>query len=140
MERTKKITEFALRATLAVVFAWAAVAKLANPQEFYGAVLNYKILPESFAALTAYFLPALEFVCAATILIKSYKKSALLLIVAMLLVFSGAIVSAMWRNLDMWCGCFGNSTSDTVWTLIRDIILLFMCAIIFLLNTKKFIL
>ena len=139
MENVKKLTETALRIILAVVFAYAGALKLANPPEFYTAILNYKILPENAALIVAYFLPALELVCAAALLCRNYAKSAIIVVALMLAVFIVAIISAMWRNLDISCGCFGSSNSGLMLPLLRNFALIAFCAIIFLLNNKRFI-
>lgn len=138
MEKFKTIISWILRISLSVVFAYAAVYKIAYPNEFFTNVSNYQILPKFLAYLAAYFLPALEIVVALALLSDKVLKESLLIIFSMLIVFMLAIASAWFRGLDISCGCFKESEiGNYAEVIIRDLILIAMCIIIYLLKIDK---
>jgi len=70
----------------------------------------------------ALFLPWVEIFAAGALFLKRFQRGALLLISAMLIIYSAALISAMARGLNIDCGCFGRLISSTgiVWALIRN--------------------
>jgi uncharacterized membrane protein YphA (DoxX/SURF4 family) len=103
LERTIAVI---LRWSLALVFLYAAVGKLANPKLFAEQIDNYRLLPWILVGLTAVILPWLELFTALALLFGRWLRGASLWIMAMNLVFIVAIMSAMLRGLDIECGCF----------------------------------
>ncbi len=99
--------DWLLRLGLAGVFIGAAVPKIADPAEFHAAILTYRMLPESVAALVALWLPWFELCTGAAVLWPRHRRAALWLMLALAGVFLAAIGQAWWRELDIVCGCFG---------------------------------
>ena len=68
-----------------------------------------------------------------------FCKAAISLIYAMLIVFIIAIISAWLRGLNISCGCFGseNAVGEYLKVMLRDVFLIGLCSIIFLLSEKK---
>ena len=138
MENFKKIAFWTALIILALVFIYASFYKIAYPNEFYTAAANYQILPQYGAYAIAYFLPALELFAGLALLNKKFLIPSLTIICAMLVVFIVAILSAWIRGLDISCGCFGGGAKgEYIDVLIRDILLLVCCGIIFLLNLNN---
>lgn len=138
MENAKTIIFWTARIILALVFIYASFHKIAYPNEFYTTVINYQILPQFGAYAIAYFLPALELLAGLALLNKRFLIPSLTIISAMLVIFIIAILSAWIRGLDISCGCFGGGAKgEYIDVLIRDILLLVCCGIIFLLNLNN---
>lgn len=96
-----------LRLALAVVFGFAAYVKLDNPQAFMLSIDAFDLVPEHVTKFLAFFMPWTEMVCAALLLIGWRSRAAALVLWGTLIVFIGAIISAMYRDMVLKCGCFG---------------------------------
>lgn len=138
MGKVKHISFLLARILLAGIFVYASIHKVVYPDEFYVVIMNYQILPQYGAYALAYLLPALEMLAGLALLSKKFLSPSLLMISGMLLIFIAAIVSAWLRGLDISCGCFGEGNSGEYFeVIVRDIFLLLLCMIIFLLNPRR---
>lgn len=97
-----------LRLLTAGLFVTAAVVKLADPLEFRASINGFKILPEHVLDPLAFMVPWTELVCALALILGFWARSAALVIGAMLVLFMGAIVSVLARDMHVECGCFGD--------------------------------
>jgi putative oxidoreductase len=104
--RTEKILGLILRWFLGSVFIYAAVGKIWNPAGFAEQIDNYRLLPWILVTCVAFILPWIELLSAIFLLIGRWLRGASLWMIAMNAVFILAITSAMWRGLDIDCGCF----------------------------------
>ncbi len=102
-----KLVGLLLRLALATVFVAAAVVKIADPAAFHAAILTYRLLPETLAAVVALWLPWLELCVGLGLLWPRLRLAALWLILTLTLAFIAALGQAAWRELDIVCGCFG---------------------------------
>lgn len=100
-------TSMLLRLALAGVFGFAAVVKLMDPQAFMLSIDSFGILPSHVVKPMGFFLPWIEIVCAVLLLIGWRSRPAGLVLWGVLMVFIGAILSALFRGLVLECGCFG---------------------------------
>ncbi len=91
---------------LAVVFAAAALPKIANPADFALAIYRYQLPGAGLINPLAILLPWVELAVAGAILIPRLRPGASLLLLLMLAGFTAGIVSALHRGLDIACGCF----------------------------------
>jgi putative oxidoreductase len=117
-----------LRVSLGLVFIVASVDKIQNPGQFAMAIANYRLLPYEFIHGTAIVLPWIEVVAGSLLLLGIWTRANALLASSMLLVFILAIAQALWRHLDISCGCFdvaSGADKMTRWTLYWDILWLF---------------
>lgn len=101
------VIERAARVALATVFVYAGALKALDPAAFAEAVFHYRLLPYAAAAALALYLPWLEMVCGLGVIWSATRLGALNLLAGMSLMFAVAIFSALWRHLDIACGCFG---------------------------------
>src|SRR6185436_1789975 len=113
----------AARLGLAYVFLRAAAPKIMDPVGFAGDIENYAMVPKVLINFMAVTLPWVELSAALALLLGAladlFPRSALgrfqlarpaaLLCIVLLAVFIIAIASAVYRNLDISCGCFGHS-------------------------------
>jgi protein-disulfide isomerase/uncharacterized membrane protein YphA (DoxX/SURF4 family) len=95
------------RLLLAVVWTWAAVAKMGDPAASVRAVRAYELLPEWLAKGVGYGLPFLEIGLAILLIAGLATRLAAVLSSALLVVFLVGIISAAARGLQIECGCFG---------------------------------
>lgn len=116
----------ALRLVLGVLFVFAGVEKISQPEEFAKAITNYHILPSFSINILALVLPWVELLTGLALLTGVYIKGAALLQVAMLGLFFIAISLALARGLDISCGCFGTASASKIgWThLLEDLAML----------------
>jgi uncharacterized membrane protein YphA (DoxX/SURF4 family) len=111
------------RVAFGVVFIWAALAKVGDLNGFANDIHNFRILPLAFENVFAMTLPWIELVAGVALIMNVAPRSGLIILGGLLVIFMGAILSAIIRNLDIDCGCFGTSdASQTGWTtLLRDV-------------------
>lgn len=117
---------FLLRCALGLIFAYAGIIKVGDPTAFTGELRGYRILPDDLLTSFAVYLPVLEILIGAGLVFRLVYPGALLLSGAMLGVFVIALASALWRGLDISCGCFGHSSKheSLAIALVRDAALL----------------
>lgn len=111
------------RWVLGLVFLQAGLSKLHDPWGFAQAVDNYRLLPPAALGLVALFLPALETVVGGTLLLGWLRRGTAWATLGMLLAFELALASALWRGLNISCGCTAGSTTPLWWQLLWDLFL-----------------
>jgi uncharacterized membrane protein YphA (DoxX/SURF4 family) len=129
------------RLFLGILFVYASIDKIRYPGPFSDTVLNYHVLPYVLVNLFALWLPFVEFVCGAFLLLGIWSKAASGLILAMMVVFLVAIVQGVARGIDTHCGCFtqgGKGDPISVWTILRDTSFLAVAAVGFWLERPTF--
>jgi len=110
------------RFALAALFFYAALPKITDPAVFATDIANYRLLPPALVNVFAVTLPFIE-LCAAVLLVVGIgARGAALLCTVLLLVFTAATAAAVYRGLDIECGCFGKTEGTRVgWaTVARD--------------------
>jgi uncharacterized membrane protein len=117
---------FVLRVLIAALFLFAAISKLFDPSSFAQQIANYQLTPWPGTAALAVFLPALELCVGICLLFGRWESGALVWLAVLLVIFSGALLSAIVRGLSIDCGCFGRSVENTgtLWPLLRNLLLL----------------
>ena len=95
-----------LRWLLAIIFVWAALSKIANPQEFYADLVAYR-LPVAVVLLrsAAIILPWLELLCGFLLVLDFRVHAALIWILLLSLAFVIVTGQAWARGLHISCGC-----------------------------------
>jgi peroxiredoxin len=116
---------------LAAAFAVAAAAKLADLPGTRGAVESFGV-PRRLSPAVAGLLPVVELTIAATLLPVATARWAALAAIALLLVFSAAIVRILRRGATVDCNCFGGLTQTEVGrgTLVRNLVLGLLAAFV----------
>lgn len=111
------------------VFIFASLDKLSHPQAFAQVIHHYRMVPYSLLHPFAMLLPMVEFIVGAALVLGIKQRGAALISVLMNLMFIAAISSALYRGLDISCGCFhtdgGHGVGLTL--LWRDLLLLLAC-------------
>jgi uncharacterized membrane protein YphA (DoxX/SURF4 family) len=138
-KRVATLTVLLLRLVLGVVFIYAAADKILRPAEFARAVANYQILPSILINPAALLLPWVEAVCGLALLSGRLIRGSAAIISTMLIIFIAALAAALWRGLDISCGCFSlkpEQASDLYMAIARDLLLLAMALWLWLKQSK----
>ncbi|MCS6856468.1 MAG: hypothetical protein NZM37_02035 [Sandaracinaceae bacterium] len=115
--------------TVGLVFLVAAIPKLADPAAFAKDVMRYHLLPEDFVGLFALSLPPVEAVVGAALLVGWRPRGAALVAMSLLVIFTVALLQAIFRGIDIECGCFGKVMETRVgWGAVVRNLLLFVGA------------
>ena len=99
------------RIFLGLVFIYASFDKILNPIEFSNSIDNYHITPEVLNNIFALVIPWIEFVLGFCLLFGIILDGAAFSSIILLYWFIFIISQALFRGIDLHCGCF---TSDTV--------------------------
>lgn len=125
----RRFAVIAARVVLAAVFILAAVPKILAPHDFALAVLRYQMVPYPLVNLMAIFLPWVELVAGAAILVPRFSRGAMVILVALLAVFAVAISVNLVRGVDMACGCFTvDPDAERIgwWNVVRNLALILL--------------
>jgi uncharacterized membrane protein YphA (DoxX/SURF4 family) len=121
---TMRLARIVARLTLAGIFIYASLDKIAHPAAFANDVYNYQILPDALINLTALVLPWLELFLGLCLLTGIWLPGTVLTVNGLLIVFLAALVFNMARGLDVNCGCFSTASDAQAmsagWYLLRD--------------------
>lgn len=100
-----QIAGFAVSVYVGLVLLVGAVDKLRHRDLLPGVIANYRLLPEALVAPAAVFLPLVELLVAAGLLLGN-RPAAPLAAIALLLVFAGAMaINIMRGRRHIDCGC-----------------------------------
>jgi putative oxidoreductase len=113
-----------LRLLVGGIFVVAGVLKVFDPARFAADIDHFRLLRYFAVAPLALYLPWLEIICGLAMFVRAWRRSALVLLLALTIVFIAAITSAWMRGLDIRCGCFGAaSTAPLAFDLVFDLVL-----------------
>ena len=122
---------FAARLALAFVWAWAGLAKIADPDAATRAVRAYDLFPEALVKPIAWGLPFVELALALLLLVGLATRPAAWVSAVLFVAFIAMIGSAWARGLSIDCGCFGGGgvtnrfdASRYAEEIVRDVVLL----------------
>lgn len=118
-----------LAAILGATFVVASLDKIANPGDFAQSVYFYRLLPLPLLHPFALVLPWVELLAGAALLLPPLRRGAALLVAGMNLMFIIALISALWRGLDIHCGCFDAAGGHGVdlGLIVRDVLMFLAC-------------
>jgi hypothetical protein len=97
---------FASRVTMAVVLAYAAVAKLYEARRLPGQMRAFGV-PAPLSIATAAILPIVELVIAVALVAFPYSPLPAFAAIALLALFTGVVVANLASNEPKPCPCFG---------------------------------
>jgi len=114
-----------VRLLLGMLFLYAGVGKIVDPFGFAVDIHNYKLFPELMIGMSAVFVPWLEAVAGASLILGVSVRGSSLLIAALLISFIALIGISALRGLDVECGCFsGVKRSVGYLAIVEDTIML----------------
>jgi uncharacterized membrane protein YphA (DoxX/SURF4 family) len=95
-----------VRTFIGLLFIVSSLEKIVDPASFALSIANYKMIPEWLGIFAATMVPWLELLCGFSVLFGALTRGSTLLLSAMLVVFTLAVLIALARGLDISCGCF----------------------------------
>lgn len=99
------------RVFIGMLFIVASADKISSPDPFATSIANYKILPGGMELSVATVLPWVELLSGLGILVGVFFRGSALIASALSAVFLIAVASALFRGLDISCGCFSQDPS-----------------------------
>ena len=94
------------RAILGVILVYASIDKIVHPAEFAKAIGNYNVLPFGLENLLGIVLPILELLVGTCLVLGIMLDGSAIISAGMMVVFIIAISQAIFRGIDINCGCF----------------------------------
>lgn len=119
----------AARIGLGVVFVLASIDKIRYPEPFAQNIEGYDLLPLTLIPIAAIWLPWLELFCGVLLILGIWVRSGAVIVSVLLFIFIAALVTAIFRGLNISCGCFetGDSEAMVGWSrVLEDTILLIL--------------
>jgi putative oxidoreductase len=120
----------AIRLFIGALFLYSGAQKLRDIQAFRQAIATFQLLPTWGVGLLARILPGIECLLGIALLTGIFTLPAEILLLVLLLLFSGALLSAWIRKKAISCGCFGRSEQRTrvLPALLRNLLLILLLA------------
>ncbi len=134
------VVQFIARLIPGLVFIYASIHKIAEPEAFAQVIHNYQIMPAWSINAIALFLPWVEMIAGIGIIVSCrFAKGSAMIIGGLLLLFIVVLTFNLARGLDVDCGCFdsgGGEGGGALQVIFRDILLLIPCVIVFFQKKK----
>lgn len=103
-----------LRLLLGGIFFYAGFSKLKSMAELAESIANFRLLSAVANQCLAVVLPWCELSVGALLIFGVWIRAAGLLAILLTSAFAVAVSSAIWRGLDIQCGCFGTDSMARV--------------------------
>jgi uncharacterized membrane protein YphA (DoxX/SURF4 family) len=108
---TSPVLAAILRWILGAIFIYAGIHKIADPAAFSEAIYNYRLFPDILINPLAIWLPWLELLAGLSLIIGIWTKGGALILSALSFAFAVLVGTALFRGLDISCGCFSLNES-----------------------------
>jgi putative oxidoreductase len=117
-----------VRIGLGCMFLWSSLPKIRQPYDFLSAVYSYELVGPRLGMLVAMTLPWMELLVGICLLGGVFVSGALLASTGMGALFTFVLASALYRGIEISCGCFNTSAGDKIsyLTLFRAIFILLL--------------
>jgi hypothetical protein len=109
---SRRVIFWALRVALAGLYLFAAIPKIIDPWSFARAIHNFRLLPAAAIPALAVWLPVFEAAAAVAVVTGILYRGGLIAISGLSAAFALGILSAIFRGLDIDCGCFGTAAGS----------------------------
>ncbi len=115
-----------VRMALGCMFLWSALPKIRQPYDFLSSVYGFELVGPKLGMVVAMTLPWMELLVGICLVGGIFVSGALLVSAGMAAMFAFVLASALYRDLDISCGCFSTSTGGKISyiTLIRAVVIL----------------
>jgi len=101
------------RVVIGILFIVAGTLKLLDPAQFLSDIQTFQLVPYSVAFAMALMLPWLEVISGIALALKKWRWGAPVLLLGLMIAFTGALIISAGRGLDISCGCFGVNEGNT---------------------------
>lgn len=113
-----------LQLLLGLLYLWSSAPKIRQPYDFLGSVYNYELVGPKLGILAAITIPWLELLIGICLIGGIFVGGALLISTGLGVMFTYVLSSALYRGLEITCGCFGSAEIIGYPTLIRALAVL----------------
>lgn len=120
MSLDKRHFILAFRLLIGGLFLYAGLSKIIQPYYFAASIQAYQFLPQVFVGLTAALIPWTETVSALALISGHKSRSALLIFIVLLILFMFIIGLAMYRGLEIDCGCGLLANRQVGWLVLTE--------------------
>ncbi len=107
------------------IFVVSGFLKIPSALDFAHNVASYQILPHAANILAAATLPWIELFCGLLLVVGYRVRACAFFTFALMLLFLASMGSAIWRGLEIDCGCFQPGKSEVptpLWvSVVRDL-------------------
>ena len=103
--------ELLFRLLLGGVFLVAGSEKIIDPQIFESTLRNYRILEDPWIAWGAIAIPPFELIAGACVVLRLLYPGCIIALILALIGFILALISLLFRGIDIECGCLGIVTT-----------------------------
>jgi len=124
------IAVLAIRLSLAVIFAAAALHKIRDLNGFHEAVRDYRLVPPALVTTTGALLLATELAVAVLLVLSPFSSAGLGMEAIMLLLYAFAITINLLRgrtSIDCGCNGFGSGQPISNGLVVRNVVLTGLC-------------
>ncbi len=136
-----------IRLFVGIVFIYAAIPKIARPNDFAWSIALYQMLHYSNVNLLAIVLPWVELICGITFILGIWTKGSAVVMCGMCIMFIWALLFAIIHEIEMTgCGCFSQEGAAALEAhreevgkdlLYLDIFMLFASGYVWLFDTGR---
>lgn len=119
-----------VRLALGCLFIYSSLPKIRQPYDFLSDVYGYELVGPKLGILIVMVLPWLELLVGICLLGGIFIGGALLASAAMAAMFTFVLSSAIYRDLEISCGCFGSSTDIISYSTVIRAGIIFLFSII----------
>lgn len=116
-----------IRLILGFLFIYASLDKIIYPSKFAEVIYNYRLLPVELVNICAILVPWIEVFIGVMLLIGIWVDASAFMLSGITFVFTFLIISAIFRGLNIECGCFSLDPEGSLvsWKrVIEDILIL----------------
>ena len=106
------------RVILGIIFIYASYDKILDPAGFSKNIHNFHVTPIAVENLAALIIPWLELIIGVFLIIGLFLEGTTSIIIALLVFFIIILSQAVFRGIDIHCGCF-KTEADTGTTDLR---------------------
>ncbi len=111
---------FLLRLLLGYVFIYASIDKILDPVSFSNIIDNYHVTTIILSNLFALFVPMLELIIGLCLIFNIKVNGASFISFALLLWFLFILIQALYRGINVDCGCFDLNSGNLDDTELRN--------------------
>ena len=94
------------RIILGIIFIYASYEKILDPVGFSKNIHNYHVTPIAIENLAALIIPWLELIIGVFLIFGLFLEGTTSIIIALLVFFIFILSQAVFRGIDVHCGCF----------------------------------
>lgn len=102
------ILSFLFRVAVGVVFLYAAIGKIDNPNAFFKEISNYNLFPTFLSQVFAIIIPWFELILGIFLIFGVRLRTTSFISCILLTAFTLLVISAWARGLNINCGCFSH--------------------------------